>query len=110
MNANGNCPKRKEAISNELVQRRNLELDFRLFLRDIHYHYVLNLCGNNKNSIEANLRYRISCGISDNLRMSKSNIREVDMKQNGGAIGNVLDYKSKQGGKLAFLGQKIPVN
>ena len=42
--------------------------------------------------------------------MSKSNIREVDMKQNGGAIGNVLDYKSKQGGKLAFLGQRIPVN
>lgn len=110
MNANGNSPKQKKAISNELVQRRNLELDFRLFLSDIHYHYVLNLCGNNKNSIEANVKYRILCGISGNWRMSKSNIREVDMKQNGGAIGNVLDYKSKQGGKLAFLGQRIPVN
>lgn len=103
MNANGNCPKRKEAISNELVQRKNLELDFRLFLSDIHYHYVLNLCGNNKNSIEANVRYRILCVISGNSRMSKSNIRKVDMKQNGGAIGNVLDYKSKQGANWHFF-------
>ena len=110
VNINVNSEKQRIVVANDFVGTKNTELDLRVFLSDIHYHYVLNLCGNNKNSIEANVKYRILCGISGNWRMSKSNIREVDMKQNGGAIGNVLDYKSKQGGKLAFLGQRIPVN